>query len=356
VFSPKYTISNTVLKNIGVIDASKELIASFAISKTWKEKLAQDAEEELIFYALSLEGIKLPEDYFSSSKEQTPDNQGSNIAASNFFNTLKSLREIRKQFEETNTYFLTQDTLLNLHATLSQDLIQADQAGQYRTRQLAIKNILNGEVVYSPPPSAEVPYLVEDLINFINSPEGKDLHPIIKAGVVQFEVYRVHPFAQFSNSVGLFLATLLLYLDGYGVEDALSFTEYFDATLTDYYKIMQSCARESLKETDERDITVWLEYFVKGVTLKILELKEKIERVAKDSHARDYLGEKVELTERQVMILDYLKKHGSMRNKDFRKIFPDFSDDTVLREVKFLKKKGLVKKEGNTKKATYVLA
>jgi Fe2+ or Zn2+ uptake regulation protein len=42
-------------------------------------------------------------------------------------------------------------------------------------------------------------------------------------------------------------------------------------------------------------------------------------------------------------------------NKDFRKIFPDFSDDTVLRELKFLKEKGLVKKVGGTKKAQYIL-
>jgi DeoR/GlpR family transcriptional regulator of sugar metabolism len=53
--------------------------------------------------------------------------------------------------------------------------------------------------------------------------------------------------------------------------------------------------------------------------------------------------------------MEFLHRHGSIQNKDFRKIFPDFSDDTVLREIKFLKKKGLIKKVGGTKKAQYVL-
>jgi DeoR/GlpR family transcriptional regulator of sugar metabolism len=57
-----------------------------------------------------------------------------------------------------------------------------------------------------------------------------------------------------------------------------------------------------------------------------------------------------------MIIMEFLHRHGSMQNKDFRKIFPDFSDDTVLREMKFLKKKGLVKKVGGTKKAQYVLS
>jgi DeoR/GlpR family transcriptional regulator of sugar metabolism len=56
-----------------------------------------------------------------------------------------------------------------------------------------------------------------------------------------------------------------------------------------------------------------------------------------------------------MIILEYLRKHDNMMNKDFRKIFPDYSDDTVLRELKFLKEKGLVKKVGGTKKAQYVL-
>jgi DeoR/GlpR family transcriptional regulator of sugar metabolism len=74
-----------------------------------------------------------------------------------------------------------------------------------------------------------------------------------------------------------------------------------------------------------------------------------------DARVKDKLGEQMTLNERQMLIMEYLHRHKSMQNKDFRKIFPDYSDDTVLRELKFLKQKGLVKKTGGTKNAMYVL-
>ncbi len=90
--------------------------------------------------------------------------------------------------------------------------------------------------------------------------------------------------------------------------------------------------------------------------MQIGELKDGIKKMVADSRTEDQLGEKVELNERQMIILEYLKRYKEMRNRDFRKIFPDFSDDTVLREMKLLKQKGIVKKVGNTKMATYVLS
>ena len=84
-------------------------------------------------------------------------------------------------------------------------------------------------------------------------------------------------------------------------------------------------------------------------------IKERVQRISVDAKIKDKLGEQLMLNERQMMIMEYLHRHKGMSNKDFRKVFPDFSDDTVLRELKFLRKKGLVKKAGGTKKAQYIL-
>ena len=352
MFLPKFTISQTVLKNIGVIDASREVIASLSLSESWKDRLRKKALEETIFYTLSLEGLRLPEDYFNSENREE---DFFDKHVENFKQTLSLIDEASRQFKEKETYFLTGDILLSLHQSISEGLISPERSGALRVRQIAIKNALTGEVTYSPPPAAEVPYIIEDLINWINSPEGKETHPIIKASIIHFEVYRIHPFSEFNSSIAVLLSLLLLSLDNYSIDEFFSFSEFFDATVGDYHKILQEVGGKEDEETGEHDLTEWVEYYTKGLTLKILELKEKAKSVAKESKATDHLGEQIELSERQVAILDYLKKHGSMRNKDFRKIFPDFSDDTVLREMKFLKKKGLVKKEGGTKKATYVL-
>lgn len=122
-----------------------------------------------------------------------------------------------------------------------------------------------------------------------------------------------------------------------------------------YYLTLQAVSNQPVLDTHERDLTPWLEYFIEGVAIELNQVKEKVQRISIDVSLKDKLGEQVELNERQMMIMEFLHKHKEMRNKDFRKIFPDYSDDTVLREMKFLKQKGLIKKIGGTKKATYVL-
>jgi predicted HTH transcriptional regulator len=148
---------------------------------------------------------------------------------------------------------------------------------------------------------------------------------------------------------------MVLALDDYYFHDFMTLNEYFDQDPVKYFSLIQKVARQKVVDSSDRDITEWLEYFVEGFAEEVLSIREKVKLVSRESHIKDKFGFGVELNERQMIILEYLRKHDSMMNKDFRKIFPDFSDDTVLRELKFLKEKGLVKKVGGTKKAQYML-
>jgi predicted HTH transcriptional regulator len=53
--------------------------------------------------------------------------------------------------------------------------------------------------------------------------------------------------------------------------------------------------------------------------------------------------------------MEYLQEIGFMQNQAFGTVFPDVSEDTVLRDLQDLIKKNLVKKIGSTKGARYVL-
>ena len=61
------------------------------------------------------------------------------------------------------------------------------------------------------------------------------------------------------------------------------------------------------------------------------------------------------LSERQIKIVEFIQENGFLQNKAFFELFPMVSEDTVLRELKDLLGKGIVKKEGTTKGARYVL-
>ena len=141
---------------------------------------------------------------------------------------------------------------------------------------------------------------------------------------------------------------------GLNTFNLFSFENYYNQNVTKYFKNV-GLVGNYYELVNKVDFTPWLEYFVEGVAIELNRVKEKVQRISVDARVKDQLGEQLVLNERQMMIMEYLHRHKLMTNKDFRKIFPDFSDDTVLREIKFLKQKGLVKKIGGTKKAQYVL-
>ncbi len=196
---------------------------------------------------------------------------------------------------------------------------------------------------------------MEDLLNWLNSPEGRELHPVLKAGIVHYEIARIHPFVEGNGRTARAVATLLMFLDGYDIRKFFSLEEYYDANPLEYYTTLQTVSNQLVIDTHERDLTPWLEYFIKAVAVEFNRVKERVQRISADARVKDQLGEQIQLNERQMMIIEYLHRYKEMKNSDFRKVFPDFSDDTVLREMKFLKDKGLVKKTGGTKKAVYVL-
>ncbi len=357
MFVPKYTINGSILKNIGRSEAAREVIIHAPLVPAWEAKFRKEATERTIHHGTHLEGNPLTEeevkDVLAGQEVVARERDIQEIL--NYRNVLKFIDGMAVQLGAEGIYQLTVETILEAHRLVTERILPPENSGKFRSRQVVIKNTKTGQVSYTPPPAVEVPYLIEDLIAWINSKEGHDTHPIIKAGIIHYELARIHPFVDGNGRVSRAIATLVMFLDGYDIKKFFSFEEYFDDTAMQYYVTLQAVSNQLVLDTHERDLTPWLEYFVEGVAIELNRVKEKVQRISVDVAVKDKLGGQVMLNERQMIIMEFLHKYKSMQNKDFRKIFPEYSDDTVLREIKFLKQKSLVKKIGGTKRATYVL-
>ncbi len=357
MFIPKYSITNKILKDIGIVEASKEVIMNAPLIPAWEAKFRKEAMERTVHHGTHLEGNPLSEEEVKDVLE------GQEVIARerdiqeiiNYRNVLKFIDGVQVQIGASGYYNFTMETILEMHRLTTDKVLAPEASGKFRVRQVVIKNSKTGQISYTPPPAAEVPYLIEDLVDWINSDEAKLMHPIIKAGIIHYELARIHPFVDGNGRVARAVATLVMFLDGYDIRKFFSLEEYFDDNPMQYYLTLQSVSNQLVLDTHERDLSPWLEYFTEGVAIELNRVKEKVQRISVDARVKDRLGEQLTLNERQMMIMEYLHRHKSMTNKDFRKIFPDFSDDTVLRELMFLRKKGLIKKVGGTKKATYLL-
>lgn len=357
MFTAKYTITNQILRYIGIIDAAREIIANAPLIPAWEMKFRRDAIARQIHHGTRLEGNPLSEeqvqDVLDGKEVLARDRDIQEIL--NYRNVLKYLDYLAKEITPGGKYQITKEIILAIHKLTVDRILPDESAGHYRTRQVVIKNTQTGAISYTPPPAIEIPFLMEDLIMWLRSPEAEDIHPILKAGIIHYEIARIHPFVDGNGRTARALATLIMFLDGYDIRKFFALEEYFDNNPLDYYTTLQSVSNQLVVDTNDRDLTPWLVYFTQGVATELNRVKERVLRISSDARVKDKLGEQVELNERQMIVMEYLHRHKEMRNSDFRKIFPDYSDDTVLREIKFLKDKGLVKKVGGTKKAIYML-
>lgn len=345
MFNPTFVITNQILNNISKVEAAEEVIRHAPLLPLWEKQFKEDAIVRAAYHGTHIEGNML-------QKEEAKDVLlGKTIIARprdiqeviNYRKVIELIdEEASKKIEK-----ITEQLVLKLHRILTEKTLSAEQSGVYRLKQVIIRNSANGEITFKPPTPLEVPFLMKEFIYWLNSDSSKQIHTVLKAGIVHHEFVRIHPFIDGNGRVGRALATLVMLLGGYDIRRFFSLEEYFDRDAISYY--------EHLQKASAGDLTSWLEYFSFGAAVEFTRIKEKILKLSKDVKMKDKMGgQQIFLTERQIKIIEYIQEIGYLQNKAFASIFPAISEDSVLRDVQDLVKKNLLKKIGSTKSARYV--
>jgi len=350
MYSPKYSITNRVLKNIGSIEASKEIIDHAPLLPFYEREFQKDALIRTIHFGTHIEGNELNLNQAEKILEgvEIPGRQRDIQEVINYRKVMNYVDEL----QTLNTKFTIDEKLIqHLHKLTVDKILVPEQCGVFRKTQVVVKNSYSGEVSFRPPMAVAVPFQVTDLLEFINANDKEDIHPVLKSGIVHYELVRIHPFADGNGRVARALASLILYQEGYDIRKFFSLEEYFDSDAAQYYEALQSV------EKKDGDLTNWLEYFSLGLAIELSKIKDKIEAISVDSKIKEKLGGKpLLLSDRQLKIIQYIQKTGYLQNKGFAQIFPMVSEDTILNELKALLKSGVIKKHGVTKGAKYIMA
>jgi Fic family protein len=348
MLSPKFIITNKILKNIGSIEASREVIDKAPLLPYYEKQFRNEAVVRAVHHGTHIEGNELN----LSQAEKVM--KGEDIAArerdvQEVINYRKVMEYI-SEFKVPNSKFkFDEETIKKIHKMTVNKIMPDNQAGEYRKTQVVVKNSKTGEVSFRPPMAVAVPFQVKDLIKFINS--DTDIHPVLKSGIVHYELVRIHPFLDGNGRVARAISTLILFLEGYDIRKFFSLEEYFDSDSSEYYKALQSVQGMG------GDLTDWLSYFSLGLAIELTKIKDRVERISIDAKLKEKLGGKpLLLTDRQLKIIEYIQKVGYLQNKAFEQLFPMVSEDTILNELKSLHKQGLIKKQGVTKAAKYVMS
>ncbi len=346
MFNPTFAITNKTLTNISKIEAAEEVIRHSPLLPLWEKQFKEDAIVRSVYHGTHIEGNQLAKD------------EAKNILlGKEVLGRPRDIQEIinyRKVIEfiddEANKKIdkITEPLVKKLHRIITNHILPENENGEYRIKQVVIRNSQTGEVTFRPPAPIEIPFLMREYLYWVNRDHKGEIHPILKAGIAHHELVRIHPFLDGNGRVARSLATLILFLGGYDIRRFFSLEEYYDRDASSYY--------ENLGKATSGDLTAWLEYFSFGAAVEFDKIKEKILKLSKDVKLKEkFGGQQIFLTERQVQIIEYLQEIGYLQNQSFSTIFPAVSEDTVLRDLQDLTKKGLIKKVGSTKAARYVM-
>ncbi|OGK63089.1 hypothetical protein A2334_00435 [Candidatus Roizmanbacteria bacterium RIFOXYB2_FULL_38_10] len=346
MFNPVFNITNKTLNHIAKIEAAEEVIRHSPLLPLWEKQFKEDAIVRSAYHGTHIEGNMLRQD---EAKDVLlgKDVLGRPRDIQEIINYRKVIEfiddEAHKKIDK-----ITEQLIQKLHRIITTKILTAEQTGEYRLKQVVIRNSATGEVTFKPPAPMEVPFLMREFIYWINNKtDSSDIHPVLRAGIAHHELVRIHPFIDGNGRVARVLATLMLLLGGYDIRRFFSLEEHYDKDAVVYY--------ENLGKATTGDLTAWLEYFTYGASIEFSKTKDKILKLSKDVKLKEKMGgQQIFLTERQIKIVEYIQEVGYLQNKSFSSLFTDISEDSVLRDVQDLIKKGILKKVGSTKSARYV--
>ena len=202
----------------------------------------------------------------------------------------------------TQKNLLLTNTMVEIVQTIKQN-----NSGIRTTSGTALKNAINGEVIYTPPCCEDI--LREKLAaleQFINNPESSPLDPLVKMAFIHYQFEAIHPFADGNGRTGRIVNSLYLVQQELLLQPVLYLSAYIVKYKTEYYQLLRSV-------TEQNNWHDWVMYIITALietaqltTKKIramLLLKEEYEKQMKHSLGSSFSYELLQL----MFTLPYIK-------------------------------------------------
>lgn len=338
MFEPQFTYTDKIVNYIAEIASAKEVINNAKIIPLYDTQLKQEALIRSSHYSTSIEGNPLNLDEVETliKNNQEPTTKAEREVL-NYFNVLNHL-------DQYSDEIITSDTILSVHKDLTKDLLRnPEYEGKFRDTRVFIGNLHTRKINYMPPDAYKVPGLVDDLLDWLNN-SADEMYPVIIAGILHYELVRIHPFVDGNGRTSRLMATLILSVHKFNINN------YF--TLDKYYNQDRQTYVDALNSADKNhDLTNWLEYFCGGVLYSINKVKSEVLKLAEITSKYDNT---IQLTPNEISVLTLLEEKGHIQNKDIRERL-NITPQASYKIIKKLKDKELIKNRGNGRNTKYLL-
>ncbi|TWF77819.1 Fic family protein [Pseudonocardia hierapolitana] len=169
---------------------------------------------------------------------------------------------------------LSMNLLTELHGILVRGTsADTDQAGRVRSIQVAIGGHAGGRVQDSRfvprPPGPELEAQIRDWLGWVEGSPGRDIDPVIAAGMAHYHFEALHPFNDGNGRIGRLLIVLHLMVTAVITEPTLTVSPWFEARRADYYDALMAVSTT-------RDWDRWIRFFARGLAASAQDTEQRL--------------------------------------------------------------------------------
>lgn len=342
-FAPRFTISNAITAALTAIERARGFLEAATLSEAWIERMSQRALLLEAHHTTHIEGTHL------TLEEAERLWAGEQVEGASR-DDVRELLNYRGAFELVSEYLdsgdpITEGLIREIHKRLVTGVRGgAAKPGEYRTTQNYVANSRTREIIYTPPAPEQVAPLMRELVEWLRSEAA--IHPVLVAGIAQFQLVHIHPFVDGNGRTSRLLSTLCLYRSGYDFKRLFTLSEFYDRDRTSFYAALQNV------RTQNMDLTGWLEFFVCGLSTQMAEVKTRGELAIR----RDVIAGEHRLSERQALLVEALLERGELGMDEFEALIVGVHRRSLQRDVRGLVERGIVTATGAARAVRYRLA
>jgi Fic family protein len=341
-FEPRFTINNAITAGLTTIERARGFLEAATLSDEWVRRMSQRALLLEAHHTTHIEGTHL-------TIEQAERLLAGETLAEADADDVRELLNYRDAFEFVSGYLsdggpVTEGLIREIHRRLVVGVRGGKGGpGEYRAVQNYVANSRTREILYTPPPPQDAAPLMLELVEWLG--EETDIHPVLVAGIAQYQLVHIHPFLDGNGRTSRLLSTLSLYRAGYDFKRLFSISEYYDRDRLAFYAAIQSVRAHDM------DLTSWVEFFIQGLSTQMAEITDRGKRVI----LRDVIAREHDLNPRQAQIVEKLLKDDEVRIEDLEALLPSVNRRTLQRDLQGLVQRGVAKLSGAGRAARYSL-
>ena len=303
-----FSFTSTIVRYLQTIEQVRQTIRLTILPPVIAEQLRQQAYIRSTHYSTQIEGNRLTLKETEQVIQQSRLFPGRERDVGEVERYYKALQQVEKWVEGNQK--VTEARIQKTHAVLYKG--SRAVSTPYRDGQNVIRES-SGEIVYMPPEAEDVPRLMAEMVNWIHQSEADLPIPVI-AGIAHYQFVTIHPFYDGNGRTARTLTTWLLYQGGYDLGKFYSLEEFYAEDLEGYYDALITHSNHNYYfGRNEADITPWLDYFLKGMSVIFERVSEQVGK-----HSKGKAGEEnLEL----LRPLDYRARRvlGLFANQDYIK-------------------------------------